>query len=36
MNHDDYYESVSEQVRFFVWLSLATLMSVGAIMAVAL
>ena len=33
-NHE--YESVSEQVRFILWLSLVTLMGVGAIMAVAL
>jgi hypothetical protein len=33
-NHE--YESVSEQVRFIVWLSLATLISVGAIIGLAL
>jgi hypothetical protein len=30
------YESTSEQVRFIVWLSLVTLMSVGAIIGLAL
>ncbi len=33
-NHE--YESVSEQVRFIVWLSLATLIGVGAIIGLAL
>jgi hypothetical protein len=36
MSNDYDYESVSEQVRFIVWLSLAVLIGVGAIMAVAL
>lgn len=30
------YESVSEQVRFIVWLSLIVLMSVGGMLAIAL
>jgi hypothetical protein len=30
------YESTSEQVRFIVWLSLVVLMSVGAIIGLAL
>jgi|APGre2960657404_1045060.scaffolds.fasta_scaffold284942_1 hypothetical protein len=30
------YESVSEQVRFIVWLSLVVLMSVGGMLAIAL
>lgn len=33
---NEHYESVSEQVRFLVWFSLAILMSVGALMAVAI
>jgi hypothetical protein len=32
----DNYESVSEQVRFIVWLSLVVLMSVGGMLAIAL
>ncbi len=32
----DNYESVSEQVRFIVWLSLIVLMSVGGMLAIAL
>lgn len=32
----DNYESVSEQVRFIVWLSLAILVSVGGMLAIAL
>ena len=30
------YESVREQVRFIVWLSLVVLMSVGGMLAIAL
>lgn len=33
---NDNYESVSEQVRFIVWLSLIVLMSVGGMLAIAL
>jgi hypothetical protein len=35
MSSED-YESVSEQVRFIVWLSLIVLMSVGGMLAIAL
>ena len=35
MSSED-YESVSEQVRFIVWLSLVVLMSVGGMLAIAL
>jgi hypothetical protein len=35
MNSNE-YESVSEQVRFIMWLSLIVLMSVGGMLAIAL
>lgn len=36
MLENNEYESVSEQVRFIVWLSLIVLMSVGGMLAIAL